>query len=188
MKRIAIFASGSGTNAENLIDYFRRHDSARVSLILCDNPQAGVLERAARLNVPAEVITRGQLREGKALEILQKNDIDFIVLAGFLSLVPGELVRKYEKRIVNIHPALLPAYGGKGMYGMNVHRAVIQAGEKVSGITIHYVDEHYDRGQIVFQARTEIRPGDTPEDLAARIHVLEYEHYPHVVADLLAGR
>lgn len=186
MKRIAIFASGSGTNAENLIDYFRRHGSARVALILCDNPQAGVLERAARLEVPAEVISRAELRAGKALEILKKNDIDFIILAGFLGLIPAELVRKYEKRIVNIHPALLPAYGGKGMYGMNVHRAVIQAGEKTSGITIHYVDEHYDRGQIIFQARVEIQPGDTPEDLAARIHSLEYKHYPQVVADLLA--
>lgn len=186
MKRIAIFASGSGSNAENFVHHFRRSASAEIALILTDNPQALVLERAARLSVPSAVFSRSELREGKVLEILEKNNIDFVVLAGFLSLVPASITRRFERRMVNIHPALLPAYGGKGMYGMNVHRAVIQAGEQVSGITIHYVDEHYDQGSIIFQAETRIEPGDTPEKLAERVHALEYEHFPQVVDKLVA--
>ena len=133
MKRIAVFASGSGTNAENFINYFRQSDSADIALILSDNPRARVLERAAKYSVPAVVFSREDLHSGKVLDKLEKNKIDFIVLAGFLRLVPAEITRRYEKRIVNIHPALLPAYGGKGMYGMNVHRAVIEAGEQESG-------------------------------------------------------
>ena len=187
MKRIAVFASGSGTNAENLIQYFRQNDGADVSLILTDNPQARVLERAAKYSAPAFAFTREDFRNGRVLDKLRKNKIDFIVLAGFLSLVPASLVEPYRERIVNIHPALLPAYGGKGMYGMNVHRAVIESGEEESGITIHYVNENYDDGDIIFQARTEVYPDDTPEELAERIHALEYKYYPQVVDDLVSA-
>lgn len=187
MKRIAVFASGSGTNAENLINYFRQNDGADVSLVLSDNPKARVLERAAKYSVPASAFSREELREGKVLDKLVKNKIDFIVLAGFLSLVPGNIVERYQGRIVNIHPALLPAFGGKGMYGMKVHRAVIDAGEEESGITIHYVNENYDDGDIVFQARTEVYEDDTPEDLAERVHALEYKYYPQIVDDLVSA-
>ena len=187
MKRIAVFASGSGTNAENLINYFRQVDSADISLIVSDNPHARVLERAARYSVPTAIFSREELRSGKALEKLEKNKIDFIVLAGFLSLIPPEITRRFEGRIVNIHPALLPAYGGKGMYGMNVHKAVIEAGEQESGITIHYVNEHYDQGDIIFQARTEVLEDDSPQELAERVHALEYKYYPQVVDDLVSA-
>ncbi len=186
MKRIAVFASGSGTNAENLIQYFRQSDSADIALVLSDNPRARVLERAAKYSVPTAVFSREELRSGKVLDKLVKNKIDFIVLAGFLGLVPAEITRRYENRIVNIHPALLPSYGGKGMYGMNVHRAVIEAGEQESGITIHYVNEQYDSGQIIFQARTEVLEDDTPEELAERVHALEYKYYPQVVDELVS--
>lgn len=187
MKRIAVFASGSGTNAENLINYFRQNDGADISLILTDNPKARVLERAAKYSVPTVTFSREELREGKVLDKLVKNKIDFIVLAGFLSLVPRGITEHYQGRIVNIHPALLPAYGGKGMYGMKVHQAVIDAGEEESGITIHYVNENYDDGDIVFQARTEVFGDDTPEDLAERVHALEYKYYPQVVDDLVSA-
>ncbi len=187
MKRIAVFASGSGTNAENLINYFRQNDGADVSLVLTDNPKARVLERAAKYSVPTVVFSREELREGKVLDKLVKNKIDFIVLAGFLSLVPRGITEHYQERIVNIHPALLPAYGGKGMYGMKVHQAVIDAGEQESGITIHYVNENYDDGDIVFQARTEVFGDDAPEDLAERVHALEYKYYPQVVDDLVSA-
>ena len=187
MKRIAVFASGSGTNAENFINYFHQSDSADIALILSDNPRARVLERAAKYSVPTVVFSREDLHSGKVLDKLEKNKIDFIVLAGFLRLVPAEITRRYEKRIVNIHPALLPAYGGKGMYGMNVHRAVIEAGEQESGITIHYVNEQYDSGDIIFQARTEVLEDDTPEELAERVHALEYKYYPQVVDELVSA-
>ena len=188
MKRIAVFASGSGTNAENFINYFRQSDSADIALILSDNPRARVLERAAKYSVPTVVFSREDLHSGKVLDKLEKNKIDFIVLAGFLCLVPAEITRRYEKRIVNIHPALLPAYGGKGMYGIHVHKAVVAAGERETGITIHYIDEHYDEGTVIFQAKCPVLPSDTPEEVAAKVHALEYAHYPKVIEDLLAAR
>ena len=187
-KNIAIFASGSGTNAENIIRYFQGNKDVNVALVVSNKPDAYVLVRAANLHVPSLTLTREEFARGEELaRLMKERGIDFIVLAGFLRLVPAEITRRYEKRIVNIHPALLPAYGGKGMYGMNVHRAVIEAGEQESGITIHYVNEQYDSGDIIFQARTEVLEDDTPEELAERVHALEYKYYPQVVDELVSA-
>jgi len=188
MKNIAIFASGSGTNAENIIKYFLQRKTGRVSLVLSNNPSAYVLVRAEKYNVHAVTFTRKDFYESsRVLDILSSHGIDFIVLAGFLWLIPGDILENYRGRIVNIHPALLPSYGGKGMYGDRVHRAVIEAGERESGITIHYVDGIYDHGDIIFQAKCEVLPGDTPESLAARVHELEYRYYPAVIEKLITG-
>ncbi len=183
--RLAVFASGSGTNAQNLIEHFNKTFDKRVVMVLSNNPDAYVLKRAARLGVPARVFNREELRSGQVLRILQENAVDFVVLAGFLWLIPLSLTEAYRGRIVNIHPALLPKYGGKGMYGLRVHAAVLENGEKESGITIHYVNEQYDRGDIIFQARCPVMPDDTPERLQERVHRLEYEHFPAVVERLL---
>jgi len=186
MKSIAIFASGAGTNAENLIRYFRTSSSGTVTLVLTNRPDAGVIARARNLGVPALVFDRDQLcTSGEVLEMLRKIEIDFIVLAGFLWLVPEEILEAYRGRIVNIHPALLPSYGGKGMYGHHVHEAVLASGDRQSGITIHHVNPAYDEGDIIFQAMCPVWPDDTPDALARRIHELEYEHYPRVVEELL---
>lgn len=179
--RLAIFASGAGTNAENLMLYFRHHEHINVKLILCNNPQAGVIERALRLQMPLQLFTREELRSGHVLNLLRENHIDYIVLAGFLWLLPKTLIEAYEGRILNIHPALLPRHGGKGMYGDHVHRAVIAAGDKEAGITIHEVTEHYDEGRIIFQAQFPVQPHDTAEDVAFKCHELEYSHLPQVV-------
>ncbi len=183
--KIAVFASGSGSNAERMVEHFNKTVEKRVVLILTNNPRAFVLERARRLGVPSVVFDRNELRSGRVLQILREHDIDVVVLAGFLWLVPEAIIRAYRGRIVNIHPALLPRYGGKGMYGLHVHRAVIGNGEKESGITIHQVNEEYDKGDILFQARCPVLPGDTPEALQERVHALEYEHYPRVVEELI---
>ncbi|MCX6246065.1 MAG: phosphoribosylglycinamide formyltransferase [Bacteroidetes bacterium] len=187
MIRIAILASGSGTNARRITEYFREHDSGiSVGLILSNNPGAFVLERAKNLGVPTIVFSRSEFYETeKILELLRDNGIDALILAGFLWLVPAYLLKAYPGRILNIHPALLPKYGGKGMYGMKVHEAVIAAGEKESGISIHLVNEKYDDGNIIFQSCCPVEPGDTPETLAQRIHLLEYEHYPRVIGQYL---
>ncbi|MEN8202484.1 MAG: phosphoribosylglycinamide formyltransferase [Bacteroidota bacterium] len=186
MMNIAIFASGSGTNAENLIRFFRTGHSGQVGLVLSNNRNAGVIERAQSNDVETIVFNRKQFYEtGEVLDILIEREIEFVVLAGFLWLVPIPLLEAYENKVVNIHPALLPKYGGKGMYGSHVHEAVIANGETESGITIHYVNQKYDDGDIIFQARCKVEPGDTPETLASRIHLLEYEHFPKVVEKLL---
>jgi len=184
-KRISIFASGSGTNAENIIRFFKNIDSARIHLVLCNNEKAGVIERTAKLNVPVFIFNREMLKSGKVLEKLKQTNTDFIVLSGFLWLMPSEIIREYPDKIVNIHPALLPKYGGKGMYGMNVHNAVIENREKESGITIHYVNEEYDRGNIIFQAKCDVKENDIPEELASRIHQLEYIHYPKIIESII---
>ncbi len=181
MNNIAIFASGSGSNAENLINHFSQSNRARVKLILTENPKAFVIQRANRLKISSHIFTMEQLKSGEILELLKQLEIDFIVLAGFLKLLPQPIVETFGRRVVNIHPALLPKYGGKGMYGMNVHRAVIASKEIYSGITIHIVNTQYDEGDILFQAKCDILPSDTPETLAERIHALEYEHFPKVV-------
>ncbi len=187
MEHIAVFASGTGTNAENLIRYFRTHPHCRVNLVLCNKPGAGVLDRAARLGVKSVVITRQDLYEtGRALNLLKEHRVDFIVLAGFLWLIPQPVLEAYPGRIVNIHPALLPAYGGKGMYGRRVHEAVIKNGDKKSGVTVHLVNEEYDAGNILFQEECDVLPGDTPDTLAERVHQLEYEHYPRVVEEWIS--
>lgn len=187
MERIAILASGSGSNAQRLVEHFAGHPAAHVVLIGCDQPKAGVLQRAWDLGIPSYLFNGAQLKDGTVQRELEGQRIDLIVLAGFLRLIPAELVRAFPRRIVNIHPALLPKYGGKGMYGANVHAAVIAAGETESGITIHYVDERYDEGEHLFQATCPVLPTDTPETLAARIHALEHAHFPSVIERLLAS-
>lgn len=185
MIKIAIFASGNGSNAENIIKYFRNSDSVKTELVLSNNPNAFVLERARKLSVDTMVFGRKELYETfEVIDILVERAIDFIVLAGFMWLVPKELTDLYKGKIVNIHPALLPKYGGKGMYGMNVHKAVLAAKERETGITIHLVDEKYDNGQIIFQAKCPVLPGDTPETLAQRVHELEYKYYPLIIEQL----
>ncbi|CAG5068241.1 Phosphoribosylglycinamide formyltransferase [Dyadobacter sp. CECT 9623] len=187
MKRIAIFASGSGTNAENISEYFADREDVEVSLIFTNNPMAGVIKRACRLQIPVVFFDKKTFYEtGKIPQILQNERIDLVVLAGFMMLVPVPLVAAFPNKIINIHPALLPKYGGKGMYGHFVHEAVVQAGEKESGITIHYVNEHYDEGNIIFQATCDLDPADNASAVATRIHALEYEHYPRVIDELLS--
>jgi phosphoribosylglycinamide formyltransferase-1 len=186
VKRIAILASGSGTNAQRLVEHFRDHPLATVALIGCDQPRAGVLQRAWDLGVPSYLFNNAQLKSGALLRELQGQVIDLVVLAGFLRLVPAEMIKAFPDRIINIHPALLPKYGGKGMYGQRVHEAVIASGETESGITIHLVNERYDEGRTLFQASCPVRSSDTADDLAQRIHALEHEHYPHIVEKLVA--
>ena len=186
MKNIAIFASGSGTNAENLIRFFRTSQFGKVRIVLSNRPDAGVLDRAQSLEVESFVFTREQFYNSEeVLNLLFERDINYIVLAGFLWLVPDNLLLPFDNKIVNIHPALLPKYGGKGMYGSRVHRAVIEAGESESGITIHHVNQEYDEGDIIFQASCKIEPGETPDSLAEKIHELEYTYFPAVVESLL---
>jgi phosphoribosylglycinamide formyltransferase-1 len=183
---LAIFASGTGTNAARIIDYFRGSTRIKVSLIVCNKPGAGVLSVAERAGVPTLLIEKELFfRGGAYVEELRGKNIDFIVLAGFLWKIPEALVKAYPGRIINIHPALLPKYGGKGMYGRFVHEAVIAAGDKESGITIHWVDEHYDHGEPIRQIRVTVEPGDTPETLAGKIHLLEYEHFPKVIEEVV---
>jgi len=188
VNNIAIFASGTGTNAARIIDFFRDHDQVAVSLIVSSRMEVKVVQVAKDNSIECIVLNKLEFRETThLLDTLRDHNIDFIVLAGFLWLVPAYLIEAYPNRIVNIHPALLPKYGGKGMYGSNVHKAVLEASERESGITIHYVNEKYDEGAIVFQARCDINENDTPETLAARIHELEHEHYPAVIENLLGN-
>ncbi|MDR2498278.1 MAG: phosphoribosylglycinamide formyltransferase [Tannerellaceae bacterium] len=186
MKNIAILASGSGTNADNIIRFFDNSLYARVALVLSDNPRAGVHARAAALKRPSFSFSREEFRCATSiLAICEEYAIDFVVLAGFLTKVSAPIINAFPNKIVNIHPALLPKYGGKGMYGMHVHRAVLESGDSESGITIHYINEYYDEGAIIFQASCPVMPGDMPDELAARVHQLEYTHYPVVIAELL---
>ena len=192
MKRIAIFASGSGSNAEAITRYFSSQSDVLVVLILTNNPLAGVIERSRRgfgcgQHVPVLVFDRAAFRDSDRITtLLQAQAIDLVVLAGFMWLVPAALVQAFPGRIVNIHPALLPKFGGKGMYGDFVHEAVVAAGETESGITIHFVNEHYDEGQIIFQNTCPVAPTDTPDEVAANIHALEHADYPRVIGEVLA--
>jgi phosphoribosylglycinamide formyltransferase-1 len=186
MRNIAIFASGSGTNAENIIRYFSNSKAAQVSLVLSNRREAYVLKRAASLNVRSVFFDRKDLYEKeKVARYLAMYKIDFIVLAGFLWLIPENILNIYEKRIINIHPALLPKHGGKGMYGEKVHEAVIAKHDKQSGITIHYVNSRYDEGDIIFQARCPVTREDTPDTLASKVHALEYKHFPEEIEKLV---
>ncbi|MDE6336684.1 MAG: phosphoribosylglycinamide formyltransferase [Muribaculaceae bacterium] len=187
-KRIAIFASGNGSNAENIIRYFQAEDrEAEVALVVCNRQDAKVLQRAESLGVPAIVVPKRDFNNETFMTgLMHDNGIDFIVLAGFLLMIPDFLISLYPEKIVNIHPSLLPKYGGKGMYGEHVHEAVVAAGEKESGITIHIVDENCDGGRIVFQAKTSIEPTDTPDDVATKVHALEYLHFPRIIGELLS--
>ena len=187
--RIAVFASGAGSNAKKIIDHFSGSGIATVALVVCNNPDAGVLNIAKRSDIPSLLIKKENFFSGDHyLTALQQAGIDFIVLAGFLWKLPERLIRAYPQKIINIHPALLPNYGGKGMYGHFVHEAVLAAGEKESGITIHYVDEVYDHGQIIFQANCPIDQNETPESLAQKIHALEHAHYPTQIETLLKSK
>lgn len=184
MIQLAVFASGAGSNAQKIIKHFNEnnHPAARVSLVVCNKPGAGVLRLAEAAGVPSLLIERQRFTSGDGyVQELKNRGIGFIVLAGFLWKIPPSLIDAYPRRIVNIHPALLPRWGGKGMYGAFVHEAVIGAAEPESGITIHYVDEHYDHGDTIFQASCPITPDDTPQTLAQKIHVLEHRHYPEVI-------
>jgi phosphoribosylglycinamide formyltransferase-1 len=185
MKRIAIFASGTGSNAGKIIDYFADREYLRVALILTNNPKAGVLDIAADRGIDSQIFSRAELERSGVVRRLQQEAIDLVVLAGFMWKIPERLIAAFPRRIVNIHPALLPKFGGKGMYGMNVHRAVIAAGEMHSGLTIHWVDEQYDHGDVIFQARCEVTTDDTPETLAKKIQALEHRHYPVVIERIL---
>jgi phosphoribosylglycinamide formyltransferase 1 len=183
---VAIFASGAGSNAQKLIDHFRKHSQIKIALIVCNKPGAGVLTIAQNEKIPSLLIEKEQFFRGNAyVDELKQHNVDFIVLAGFLWKVPVQLVKAFRQRIINIHPALLPNYGGKGMYGRFVHEAVIAAKEAESGISIHYVDELYDHGQLIFQARCTIDATDTPDSLAQKIHALEHEHYPLIVEKVI---
>ncbi|MGZ5222267.1 MAG: phosphoribosylglycinamide formyltransferase [Chitinophagaceae bacterium] len=184
--KLAVFASGAGSNAEKLIQYFQTSESGKVDLIVCNKPGAGVIAVAEKEKVALLLIEKETFFRGNAYvpDLIEKG-IGFIILAGFLWKIPQALIEAYPKRIVNIHPALLPKYGGKGMYGQNVHEAVLNAGEVESGITIHYVDGQYDNGDIIFHTACPVLPGDKPGDIALRVHRLEHFHYPGVVENLL---
>lgn len=185
MKRIVVFASGSGTNAENIINYFQNTTIARVTKVLSNNEHAKVFDRCKSLNVSCLPFNRTQFSKTDYILELLKKEADLIVLAGFLWKIPETIVAAFPNKIINIHPALLPKYGGKGMYGMHVHRAVKENNESETGITIHYVNEHYDEGAIIFQTKTTILPEDSPENIAEKIHILEYEHFPKVIETIL---
>jgi len=186
MKRIIIFASGSGTNAENIIKYFQKLKTAEVTHVFSNNQRAKVLRRAHDLKVKALHFDRASFYDtNEVLHILKDAEPDLIVLAGFLWIFPKKIIDVFPDQVINIHPALLPKYGGKGMYGNHVHEAVVRNQEKESGITIHYVNEHYDEGAIIFQAKTAIKEEDTPEDVANAIHQLEYKHFPVVIEKVL---
>ena len=183
---IAIFASGAGSNAQKIIDHFRNDPVVKITLIVCNNPGAGVLKIAKKENIPTLIIEKERFFRGDAyIKELKEKEINWIVLAGFLWKLPAILIKTYAGRIINIHPALLPQYGGKGMYGKTVHEAVLAAKEKESGISIHYVDELYDHGKIIFQAKCPVLENDTADSLAQRIHALEHEHYARIIEDLL---
>lgn len=185
VKKVAIFASGSGSNAENIIRYFSETKNVIFPFILSNKADAFVKNRAEKLNIPFIFFTKEQWINGEILNLLKKEGVDWIVLAGFLLKVPTEIIEAYPHKIINIHPSLLPKYGGKGMYGMKVHEAVAEANEKESGITIHYVNENLDEGEIISQAKCEVLSTDSPEEIAAKVHKLEYEFFPKVIADLL---
>lgn len=186
MIRLAIFASGSGSNAEQIVRYFENNKRIKVVSIVSNKSNAFVLERAHRLGIPTQVFSNDRFREGNSIiAYLKEQQVDFIVLAGFLLKIPSSLLKEYPFRIVNIHPALLPKFGGKGMYGMHVHQAVVDNGETQTGITIHYINEHYDEGDIIFQADCPVFKEDTPEQVAERVHELEHRFFPKVIEQIV---
>ncbi len=186
MKKVTIFASGSGTNTQTIIEHFKRDDKSKVFFVLTNKKDAYVIERAKKMNVPVLYFSRSQFYDSAYIsDILKMNGVDLIVLAGFLWLIPQHLIERFPRQIINIHPALLPNYGGKGMYGSAVHEAVFRNKDKVSGITIHYVNEEYDKGDIIFQKSCDITDCHSPEEIAEKVHALEYEYYPQVIEKLL---
>jgi len=183
---LAILASGSGSNAENIFNYFSPRKDVQISLIVSNNTGAIVHTRAERLGIPSITLSKSELADANfMLDIFRKYEIDLVILAGYLLRIPHGLIEAFPNRILNIHPALLPKFGGKGMYGDNVHRAVVEAGEKESGITVHYVNENYDQGAIIFQTYCSVLEKDTPEDVAEKVHALEYKHYPVIIDQII---
>lgn len=185
MKNIVILASGSGTNAENIAKYFAGSADVRISAILSNKKDAYVLTRAENLGIEHSSFTKDEFIGGKVTEIIKGMNPDLVVLSGFLLQVPASMVEAFPHKIINIHPALLPKFGGKGMYGDRVHEAVVASGEKESGITIHYIDENYDQGTTIFQAKCSVLPSDTPHDVATKVHALEYEWFPKIIQQVL---
>ena len=185
MKKIAILASGSGSNAEKIMEYFQNSPKGEVVIVGSNNKDAFVLERAKKFEVPALVFSKSELESGTLTAKLQSLGVDLVVLAGFLLKIPDSLIHAFPGQIVNIHPALLPNYGGKGMYGARVHQAVKDSGDAFTGITIHLVNEHYDEGKIIFQAAVPVSPEDSPEDIAGKVHQLEHKYFPNVIESLL---
>lgn len=186
MINIAIFASGSGSNAENITNYFKERKDVSIKLIISNKKDAYVHQRAVKMGIDSVTFSKNSFENtDEVLNCLEKNEIDFIVLAGFLLKVPQNIIEAYPQKIVNIHPALLPKFGGKGMYGDNVHKAVVAAGELESGITIHYINENYDEGNVIYQAKCDVLPVDTYEDVAEKVHQLEYLHFPEIIDKVL---
>lgn len=188
MVNIAIFVSGGGTNCENIIKYFEGSEKVRIVLVVSNKANAGAIARAQRLGVPSVVVPKARFNDREViLPLLEEYSVDFIVLAGFLLVVPGFLIDEYDHRMINLHPALLPKYGGMGMYGHHVHEAVKAAGEKETGMTVHWVSRDVDGGEIIAQFSTPIGPEDTPDDIAAKEHVLEMEHFPRVIEGIVSA-
>ncbi len=185
MKRIVLFASGSGSNVERIIEYFRSNPIVEVSAVFCNNPNAAVVERAVRNQVPVVVFSKEDLNKGLVAERVRTYFPDLIVLAGFLLHMPHQFVEKFPGKIINIHPALLPKYGGKGMYGKFVHQAVIDEGDQETGITIHYVNEHYDKGEVIFQKSISIDKCKDADEIAAKVQKLEHEYLPKIIEQIL---
>jgi phosphoribosylglycinamide formyltransferase 1 len=185
MKKIIIFASGSGSNAEKIIQHFTKINKATVVAVFTNKPDAKVIDRAKKYNLPVFVFSKGELNEGKVLQNVLEIQPNLIVLAGFLLKFPENIIEKFPNKIINIHPALLPKYGGKGMYGMHVHQAVLDNREKETGITIHYVNENYDEGAIIFQKAVNVQDCATPEEIAEKVHTLEHQYFPEVIEQLL---
>jgi phosphoribosylglycinamide formyltransferase-1 len=186
MKKIALFASGSGSNVENIVNYFSKNDQVSFTKVYCNKPDAFVLERAKKLGITSRVFNKQEFSGSDIIiQDLLNDQVDLVILAGFLLMIPADLVKAFPNKIINIHPALLPKFGGKGMYGMHVHEAIVANKEIETGITIHYVNEHYDEGPAIFQAKVEVLTTDTPEDVARKIHLLEFEHFPKVIETLV---
>jgi phosphoribosylglycinamide formyltransferase-1 len=185
MKNLVLLASGSGSNVENIISHFKNNPAINVSCVLTNKSNAGVLDRCNRLSIPAFYFNKHAFATGEVLNYLKSVNPDLIILAGFLKKIPKAWINVFPNKIINIHPALLPKYGGKGMYGEYVHRAVKNSQDVETGITIHHVNENYDEGNIIFQARTKVSPEDTVAQIAQKVHKLEYEHYPQVIENLL---
>jgi len=184
--RLAVFLSGNGSNAEAIFSYYKNHPSIQVVLVLSNNPAAFGLQRASKFNIPSRVFTRQQFRESdEVVQWLKEAHVTHVVLAGFLWLIPLNLIHEYPHRIINIHPALLPKYGGKGMYGMKVHQTVLDNKEKETGITIHYVNEHYDEGEFIFQQKVTIEDCASAEEIASKVQQLEHDYFPQTIEKLL---
>ncbi|MGA9637145.1 phosphoribosylglycinamide formyltransferase [Flavobacterium sp.] len=188
MKKIVIFASGSGSNAENIIKYFASDDKVAVVGVFTNNVNAGVIDRVKKYGIEAEIFSKTQLFESEFLQKINNFQPDLIVLAGFLLKFPEAIIANYPDKVINIHPALLPKYGGKGMYGMHVHNAIVQNKEQETGITIHYVNENYDEGGVIFQKSFELSGTETPDEVANKIHELEHQHFPEVIEKLLISK